>query len=107
MTSGREPPRITPRFTSSGKAPAMPKNRNLLFVIADDEHARFVRPALGNTFHSDPGLGASAAPKCAAAPPSGGQTVSSATRSSAEHAPASHHDYLALEKTRFCRAIAA
>ncbi len=32
---------------------AMPKHHKLLVVVADGEHARFVRPALDNSLHSE------------------------------------------------------
>ncbi len=82
----------------------MPKIKNLLFVIADDAHARFVRPAAGNTFHNDAGIDWSCPSSRAAATAS--DDHANEPGQPADHAPATHHDFLALEKTRFCRAIA-
>lgn len=89
-----------------------PKKRNLLFVIADGEHARFVRSAEGHTLCSDATLDPVCADRSAADldpahPPVLTVTgVSCHTGSAAHHALASRHDLLALEKARFGRAIA-
>lgn len=63
----------------------MPRGRDLLIVIADGEHVRFVRPAADNALHSE---------------------ASMHTGSSAHHALAPRHDPHELEKERFADSIA-
>jgi protein required for attachment to host cells len=91
---------------NTGKALVMPINRNLLFVIADGEHVRFVRPAGDNTLHSDAVLESFSAHKRSAALGSDRPGASYHTGSSAHHVLAPRHDMHALEKARFGRTIA-
>jgi protein required for attachment to host cells len=84
----------------------MLKSGNLLFVIADGEHVRFVRPAEDNTFHSDATLDSFSAHKRPADFGSDHPGASCHPGSSAHHALAPRHDMQALEKAKFGRAIA-
>ncbi len=84
----------------------MANDRNILFVLADGEHARFVRLAEDNTLHGDATLGSFCAIQSATDPGSDEPTASCHTGSSAHHAPPSRHELHALEKARFGRAVA-
>lgn len=83
----------------------MPKDRNLLFVIADGERARFVRPAEDNTLHSDATLDPLPAPARSADLGPDHPGASCHTEPYARHAP--RHDLYALEKSKFGRAVAS
>jgi protein required for attachment to host cells len=84
----------------------MPKDRNLLFVIADGEHARFVRPAEDNSVHADVALDSLSAHERSSDRGSDHPGASYHTGSSAHHALAPHHDPHALEKEKFARVVA-
>jgi protein required for attachment to host cells len=108
MTSALEGPTVGAALHQyPGRALEMPKNRNLLFVIADGEHVRFVRPADDNTLHSDAALESFSADKRSVDLGSDCPGASYHTGSSAHHVLAPHHDMQALEKARFGRAVAA
>jgi protein required for attachment to host cells len=85
----------------------MSKHQNLLFMIADAEHVRFVRPAADNTLHSDTALDPLSNPKASAEPGSGRTSESCQTGSSPHRERTLHHDMYALEKAKFSRAIGA
>jgi protein required for attachment to host cells len=84
----------------------MPKYRNLLFVIADGEHARFVRPAADNALHSDAAMDSFSAHKQSADLGSDHPGASSQSGSSAHHTFAPRHDLHAMQKDKFARAVA-
>src|SRR3954470_23302746 len=78
----------------------MPENRNLLFIIADGEHVRFVRPAADNSLHSEAVADSFSAHKRSAnlAPD---EPDASPTGSSADPALNSLRDMYVLEKEKF------
>lgn len=84
----------------------MPKHPNLLIVIADGEHVRFVRPAADNALHSEPAIDSPTAHKRSADLGSDRPGASFHTGSSAHHALAPRHDPHALEKDKFAHQIA-
>lgn len=92
----------------------MPKDRKLLFVIADGGHVRFVRPGednalrsdAANALRSDAALDSFTAHKQSADLRSDRPGASYHTGSSAHHALAPRHDPHVLEKERFARAVA-
>jgi protein required for attachment to host cells len=85
----------------------MPKNRKLLFVIADGEHVRFVQPAENNALHSDASMDSVSAHKQSAQLGSDQPGASFHSGSSVHHALAPRHDPHRLEKAKFAEAIAA
>src|SRR5271155_1108245 len=82
------------------EGPHMPKDRNLLIVVADGEHVRFVRPAADNALHSEAELDSPAAHKQSADLGSDHPGASMHTGSSAHHALAPRHDPHALAKVK-------
>jgi protein required for attachment to host cells len=84
----------------------MPKSRNLLFVIADGEHVRFVRPTEDNTLHSDAVLDSSSVHKRSADLGSDRPGAAFHSGSSAYNTLVPHHDLHVLEKVKFGRTIA-
>jgi protein required for attachment to host cells len=91
---------------NTGKALAMPRNRNLLFVIADSERARFMRPADHKTLRNDATLEAISVHKRGSELGSDHPGAAYHNGSSAHHAVAPRHDLHVLEKAKFGRAIA-
>lgn len=85
----------------------MPENRNLLFVIADGEHARFVRPAADNALHTQEDVDSPAAHQRSADLGSDRPGASFHSTSTAHHAVAPRHDPHDLAKDRFARDLAA
>jgi protein required for attachment to host cells len=84
----------------------MPKNRKLLFVIADGEHVHFVRPAEDSALHADTAMDSFTAHKRSADLGSDHPGASHHTGSSAHHALAPRHNLHVLEKERFAEAVA-
>jgi protein required for attachment to host cells len=84
----------------------MPRHQKLLFVIADGEHVRFVRPAEDNALHSDVAMDSISAHKRSAELGSDHPGASLHTGSSAHHALTPRHDPHQLEKEKFARAVA-
>src|ERR1700688_2986757 len=84
----------------------MPKDRNLLIVVADGEHVRFVRPVADNALHSEAERESPAAHKQSADLGSDHPGASMHTGSSAHHALAPRHNPHALAKVKFAHAIA-
>jgi protein required for attachment to host cells len=84
----------------------MPRQQNLLIVIADGEHVRFVRPAADNALHSEAALDSVTAHKRAADLGSDHPGASFHTGSSVHHGLAPRHDPHDLEKEKFAHAIA-
>ncbi len=85
----------------------MPKHHNLLIVLADGEHVRFVRAAADNTLHSDTAMDSAAAHKRSSDLASDHLGASFHSGSSARHSIAPKHDPHTLEKEKFAQAIAA
>ncbi|MBU6499459.1 MAG: host attachment protein [Rhodospirillales bacterium] len=83
------------------------KRRDLLIVIADGEHARFVRPAADNALHADRGFDSLSAHKRSAELGSDHPGASFHSDSSAHHAITPRHDLHALEKEKFAHLIGA
>ncbi len=84
----------------------MPTHGNLLIVVADGEHIRFVRPAEDNALHSEATLDSTAAHLRSAdlgTDRPGGSFHSDAT---AHHALSPRHDPHAMEKEKFAHLIA-
>jgi protein required for attachment to host cells len=84
----------------------MPKDRNLLIVIADGEHVRFVRPAEDNALRSASMGESLQVHKQSADLGSNHPGASVHTGSSAHHALAPRHDPHALAKEKFAHSIA-
>jgi protein required for attachment to host cells len=81
------------------------KPRNLLIVVADGEHARFIRPAPDNALRSDRTLDSISAHKQSAALGSDHPGASFHTGSSAAHAEMPRHDLHRTEKQKFAHLI--
>jgi protein required for attachment to host cells len=84
----------------------MPRNRNLLIVIADGEHVRFVRPAADNTLRSEATLDSPTAHKQSNDLGSDHPGASLHSGSTAHHAMTPRHDPHALAKEKFAHALA-
>ncbi len=84
----------------------MSKSHNLLLVVADAEHVRFVRPAADNALRADAGMDSVSAHKRSSDLGSDHPGASIHTGSSAHHALAPRHDLHQQEKERFAHAIA-
>jgi protein required for attachment to host cells len=84
----------------------MPQSRNLMIVVADGEHVRFVRPAADNALHSEGALDSASAHKQSADLGSDHPGASVHSDSTAHHAMTPRHDPHAMEKGKFARAIA-
>ncbi len=84
----------------------MPKHLKLLFVIADGEHVRFIRPAADNALRTDAAMDSYSAHKRSAELGSDHPGASYHTGSTAHHALSPRHDLHLLEKEKFAQAIA-
>lgn len=84
----------------------MPKDRSILFVIADGEHARFVRPAGDNALHTQADLDSPAAHLRSADLGSDRPGATFHTGSTAHHGVQPRHDPHSLEKAKFARELA-
>ena len=84
----------------------MPKERNLLIVIADGGRVRFVRPGEDNTLHSDPIVESPDMHDQSSGLGSDRPGVSLHSDSTAHHALAPRHDLHALAKEKFAHAVA-
>jgi protein required for attachment to host cells len=84
----------------------MSDHQRLLFVIADGEHVRFVRPAEDNALRSDGAMDSFAAHKRSSDLGSDHPGASYHTGSSAHHSLAPRHDRHTLEKEKFARFVA-
>jgi len=83
----------------------VPSHRNLLIVIADGEHARFVRPSVGNALHSDDPFDSILAHKRSAELGADHPGASFHSRSTAHHAVAPRHDPHELARQRFAELV--
>jgi protein required for attachment to host cells len=83
----------------------VPRYRDLLIVVADGEHARFVRPAGDNAVHSDAAFDSVWAHKRSVELGSDHPGASIHTGSPAHHAIAPRHDPHALTKQRFAKLV--
>lgn len=84
----------------------MPKDRNLLIVIADGEHVRFVRPAEDNALHTEAAVESPAVHEQSSDLGSDHPGASMHSGSSAHHALEPRHDPHTLAKEKFAHAIA-
>ncbi len=84
----------------------MPKQQRLLVVVADGEHARFLRQTPHDTLHQDQVFEATAAHRRASELRTDGPGASFHTGASAHHAIAPKHDPKALEKEKFAAFVA-
>ncbi len=85
----------------------MPQDRRLLIVIADGEHARFVRPGPDNALHTDTAFDSSAAHHRSGDLRSDRPGAAYHSDSTAHSAETPRHDPHVLEKERFARFVAA
>jgi protein required for attachment to host cells len=83
----------------------VPTPRNLLIVVADGEHARFIRPGLDNALHSDAAFDSISAHKRSSELGSDHPGASFHTGSPAAHAETPRHDLHEMEKQKFARLI--
>jgi protein required for attachment to host cells len=83
----------------------VPRHRNLLIVIADGEHARFVRPDGDKALHSDAAFDSIWAHKRSEELGSDHPGASFHTGSPAHHSVAPRHDPHALAKQRFAELV--
>lgn len=83
------------------------RQQNLLMVIADGEHARFVRPAEDNGLHTQYALNSSAAGLRSADRGSDHPGAAFHSGASAHHAVAPRHDPHVLAEEEFARSVAA
>lgn len=84
----------------------MSKRRQLLIVLADGEHARFVRPGADNILHTDKAEDSRWAHKRSSDLGSDRPGATVHSDSTAHHALAPRHDLHVLEKVGFAHAIA-
>lgn len=85
----------------------MPHERRLLIVVADGEHARFVRPAADHALHTDTAFDSAAAHHRSAALGTDRPGASFHTGATAHSAETPRHNLHALEKERFAQFVAA
>ncbi len=85
----------------------MANYRNLLIVIADGEHVRFVRPAADGALRSGGAIDSIAAHKRSADLGSDHPGASFHTGASTQHAEAPRHDPHTLEKQKFAHLVAS
>jgi protein required for attachment to host cells len=84
----------------------MPTSPELLFVIADGEHARFVRPAADNALHSETAFDSVTAHLRASDLGSDHPGASFHSGSTGHHSIAPRHDLHAMEKENFAHEVA-
>jgi len=96
---------INSQMVFQRKPPTMPKYRKLLIVVADGEHARFVRSGPDNALHSEGAIDSISAHKRSSELASDHPGASFHTGSSASHAEAPRHDLHAMEKEKFAHLI--
>jgi protein required for attachment to host cells len=84
----------------------MARDRNLLIVIADGEHARFVRPAEDNALHSQSAIDSPDVHKQSTELGSDRPGASFHSGTSVHHGLAPRHDPHALAKEKFAHSIA-
>jgi protein required for attachment to host cells len=84
----------------------MAKDQNLLIVIADGEHVRFVRPAEDNALYTEASVDSPAVHEQSSDIGSDHPGASMHSDSSAHHALEPRHDPHALAKEKFAHAIA-
>jgi protein required for attachment to host cells len=84
----------------------VPKHRNVLVVVADGEHVRFVRPAYDSALHTDRAFDSISAHKRSAELGSDQPGASCHTGSSAHHAKTPRRDPHVLEKQKFAHLVA-
>ncbi len=79
----------------------MPRDRNLLIVIADGEHVRFVRPAEDNALHTETAIDSRDAHKQSSDLESDHPGAAYHSGSTAHHGLAPRHDPHAMAKEKF------
>jgi len=84
----------------------MSKPRNLLVVVADGEHARFLRPAADNALHCESAFDSTTAHKQSSDLGADRPGASVHTGSTAHHAMTPRHDPKDMEKAKFARFVA-
>ncbi|GBQ86459.1 hypothetical protein AA13595_1899 [Gluconacetobacter johannae DSM 13595] len=85
----------------------MHRKQNILFVIADGEHARFVQADDNHALHSIASFDSTAAHKQSSDLGDDAPGASFHSDSTAHHALAPRHDLHSLEKQKFARLVAA
>ena len=81
-------------------------SRQILFILADGEHARFVRPAADNALHTEREYDATTAHKPSSALGSDHPGASYHTGSTAHHAMTPRHDPHELAQAAFATSVA-
>ncbi len=84
----------------------MTKHTRLLIVVADGEHARFIRRSAGNNLHTETAFDSTALHKQSSDLGSDRPGASMHTGSTAHHALAPRHDPKTLEKMKFAGFVA-
>ncbi|HQT75737.1 MAG: hypothetical protein B7Z80_00870 [Rhodospirillales bacterium 20-64-7] len=84
----------------------MPTHRTLLIVVADGEHARFVRPSGDNALHTVSHLDSDTAHQRSSDLRSDHPGASFHTGASAHHAITPRHDPHEMEKEKFAKLVA-
>jgi protein required for attachment to host cells len=84
----------------------MSKPQNLLVVVADGEHARFLRPAADNALHCESAFDSTTAHKQSSDLGADHPGAAMHTGSTAHHALSPRHDPKEMEKAKFARFIA-
>lgn len=92
--------------SATGASPDMPRQQRLLIVIADGEHARFVRPGPDNALHADAALDSFTAHKRSSELGTDHPGAGFHSDSSAHHALAPQHDLHTQAKEKFARVVA-
>ncbi len=85
----------------------MQQHGRMLIVIADGEHARFIRPAADHALHEERAIESHAAHQQSSDLRSDHPGASFHSRSSTHHAMTPRHDPKELEKDRFAKLVAA
>lgn len=85
----------------------MPEHHDLLILIADGEHARFVRPAADHALHTQEAIDSPAAHQRSADLGSDRPGAAFHSTSTAHHAVAPRHDPHDLAKEHFAKDLAA
>lgn len=93
-------------YDAAGNAVIMPKHRRLLILVADGEHARFVRPRPDNALQSETVIDSRAAHRRSAELRTDRPGASFHTGSTAHHAETPRKDPHVLETEHFAKLIA-
>lgn len=95
------------RQTPFSKVPVMPKHLKILYVIAEGEHVRFVRPAQDYSLHTEQTVDGNSAHLKSGELVSDRPGAGFHTGSTAHHALNPRHDPHDMEKQKFARSVGA